>query len=86
MAGSGGSRALIPAGFDHIFSGHFHGHRDFPDLGWTFIGSQRFSATGVPELRFTRAGWLLGDTNGDGCAVLKIHLLGVQTFNPDWIS
>jgi DNA repair exonuclease SbcCD nuclease subunit len=33
------TRALLPAGFDHIFSGHFHGHRDFPDLGFTFIGS-----------------------------------------------
>lgn len=62
------------------------GDNPFDNPGWTFIGSQRFSDTGVPELRFTRAGWLLGDTNGDGRAELKIHLLGVQTFNPDWIS
>jgi hypothetical protein len=29
---------------------------------------------------------LLGDVDGDGQADLRIHLLGVSTFNTDWIS
>lgn len=53
------TRALIPTGFDHIFSGHFHGHRDFPDLGWTFIGSpERLSVAEVGQAK----GFLVYDT------------------------
>lgn len=53
------TRALIPAGFDHVFSGHFHGHRDFPDLGWTFIGSpERLSVSEVGQPK----GFLVYDT------------------------
>jgi hypothetical protein len=46
------------------------GTNPFANPGWTFIDAQRFTATGQAELRFTRAGWLLG----------------VTTFNTDWIS
>jgi DNA repair exonuclease SbcCD nuclease subunit len=33
------TRSMIPAGFDAIFSGHYHGHRHYPELNWTFIGA-----------------------------------------------
>ena len=33
------TRALLPEGFEEIFSGHFHGHHKFPGLHFTFIGS-----------------------------------------------
>ena len=53
------TRALIPSGFDHVFSGHFHGHRSFPELGWTFIGSpERLSVTEVGQPK----GFLVYDT------------------------
>ncbi|MFM7652548.1 MAG: SGNH/GDSL hydrolase family protein [Vulcanococcus sp.] len=58
----------------------------YANSGWDFIGSQRFSETGVAELRFTRGGWLLGDANGDGRADLRIQLLGLEIFDTAWIS
>lgn len=44
------TRALVPSGFDAIFSGHFHKHRVFPDLRFTFIGSpERLSVSEAGE-------------------------------------
>ena len=50
------TRGLVPPGFDWIYSGHFHGHRELPDLRWTFIGSpERLSVSEVG----TPKGWVL---------------------------
>lgn len=76
--GSKGDRLGITAVLD--------GNDPFNNPGWTFIGAQRFSGTGVAELRFTSEGWLRGDANGDGRADLRIQLLGVQRFDTVWIS
>lgn len=76
--GSDGDRLGLNAVLDGI--------DPFNNPGWDFIGSQRFSDTGVAELRFTGDGWLLGDANGDGRADLRIQLLGVQSFDIAWIS
>jgi DNA repair exonuclease SbcCD nuclease subunit len=44
------TRSLVPAGFDAIFSGHFHKHRVFADLRFTFIGSpERLSVSEAGE-------------------------------------
>jgi DNA repair exonuclease SbcCD nuclease subunit len=44
------TRALVPEGFDWIFSGHFHKHRVFDDLRFTFIGSpERLSVSEAGE-------------------------------------
>jgi serralysin len=56
----------------------------FANPGWKYINSKAFS--GAPaELRFAD-GNLQGDVDGDGKPDLLIHLLGVNTFNTDWIS
>ncbi|MCP9789962.1 hypothetical protein KBY99_13410 [Cyanobium sp. Maggiore-St4-Cus] len=56
----------------------------FANPGWEYIGSSRFSKA-APELRFAD-GHLQGDVDGDGKADLLIQLLGVSSFNPEWIS
>lgn len=54
------TRSLVPSGFDWIFSGHFHGHRTFPDLKFTFIGSPERKS--VTELGQHEKGFLTYDT------------------------
>lgn len=56
----------------------------FDNPGWKYIGSSRFSKAPA-ELRFAN-GHLQGDVDGDGKADMLIQLLGVSSFNPDWIS
>ena len=56
----------------------------FANPGWEYIGSSRFSKAAA-ELRFAD-GHLQGDVDGDGKADLLIQLLGVNSFNPEWIS
>ena len=56
----------------------------FDNPGWEYIGSSRFSKAPA-ELRFAD-GHLQGDVDGDGKADLLIQLLGVSSFNPEWIS
>ncbi len=56
----------------------------FANPGWDYIGSTSFGAAAA-ELRFAD-GYLQGDVDGDGKADLRIQLLGVSSFNPDWIS
>jgi phospholipase/lecithinase/hemolysin len=56
----------------------------FANPGWDYIGSSRFS-NAAAELRFAD-GHLQGDVDGDGKADLLIQLLGVSSFNPNWIS
>jgi Ca2+-binding RTX toxin-like protein len=60
------------------------GSDPFANRGWNYIGSEAFTGAEA-ELRFA-GGHLLGDVDGDGQADLRIHLLGVSTFNSDWIS
>jgi hypothetical protein len=60
------------------------GSDPFANRGWNYIGSEAFTGAAA-ELRFA-GGHLLGDVDGDGKADLRIHLLGVSTFNSDWIS
>ena len=60
------------------------GPNPFANPGWNYIGSEAFTGAAA-ELRFA-GGHLLGDVDGDGKADLRIHLLGVSTFNSDWIS
>ena len=60
------------------------GKDPFANPGWEYIGSSPFSDAPA-ELRFAN-GRLQGDVDGDGKADLRIQLLGVTTFNPDWIS
>jgi len=60
------------------------GSDPFANPGWNYIGSEAFTGAAA-ELRFA-GGHLLGDVDGDGKADLRIHLLGVSTFNSDWIS
>lgn len=53
------TRALLPEGFEHVFSGHFHGHRHLPEIGFTFIGSpERLSVSEVPDPK----GYVIWDT------------------------
>ena len=56
----------------------------FANPGWDYIGSSRFSKAAA-ELRFAD-GHLQGDVDGDGKADLLIQLLGVSSFNSNWIS
>lgn len=60
------------------------GKDPFANPGWDYIGSRPFSDAPA-ELRFAN-GRLLGDVDGDGQADLRIQLLGVTNFNPNWIS
>ena len=60
------------------------GKDPFANPGWDYIGSKPFSDAPA-ELRFAN-GRLLGDVDGDGQADLRIQLLGVTNFNPNWIS
>ena len=60
------------------------GEDPFANTGWDYIGSKPFSEAAA-ELRFAN-GHLLGDVDGDGKADLRIQLVGINTFNPDWIS
>ena len=60
------------------------GTNPFANPGWEYIGSSAFSGAAA-ELRFAD-GHLQGDVDGDGKADLLIHLLGVNTFNQNWIS
>ena len=60
------------------------GPNPFANPGWNHIGSGAFTGAAA-ELRFA-GGHLLGDVDGDGQADLRIHLLGVSTFNHEWIS
>jgi hypothetical protein len=60
------------------------GEDPFANPGWEYIGSSAFSGAAA-ELRFAD-GHLQGDVDGDGKADLRIHLLGVNTFNQNWIS
>jgi len=60
------------------------GEDPFANPGWKYIGSSAFSGAAA-ELRFAN-GHLQGDVDGDRKADLLIHLLGVNTFNPNWIS
>ena len=60
------------------------GKDPFANPGWEYIGSASFNGAAA-ELRFAD-GRLQGDVDGDGKADLRIQLLGVTTFNPDWIS
>ena len=60
------------------------GSDPFANPGWNYIGSGAFTGAAA-ELRFA-GGHLLGDVDGDGKADLRIHLLGVSTFNSEWIS
>ena len=60
------------------------GEVPFANTGWDYIGSKPFSEAAA-ELRFAN-GHLLGDVDGDGKADLRIQLVGINTFNPDWIS
>lgn len=56
----------------------------FANPGWDYISSSRFSKAAA-QLRFAD-GHLQGDVDGDGKADLLIQLLGVNNFNPNWIS
>ena len=60
------------------------GKDPFANPGWNYIGSKPFSDAPT-ELRFAH-GHLQGDVDGDGKAGLPIQLLGVSSFNPNWIS
>ncbi len=60
------------------------GDNPFNNKGWDFIGQQEFTGVAA-ELRFQKS-WLLGDVDGDGTADLRIHLLGVKSFETSWIS
>lgn len=60
------------------------GEDPFANTGWDYIDSKPFSEAAA-ELRFAN-GHLLGDVDGDGKADLRIQLVGINTFNPDWIS
>ena len=74
--GQSGDRLGITAVLD--------GDDPFANKGWNYIGSDPFSKKAA-ELRFAD-GNLQGDVDGDGKADLLIHLLGVSSFNSDWIS
>ena len=60
------------------------GDDPFANKGWNYICSDPFSKKAA-ELRVAD-GNLQGDVDGDGKADLLIHLLGVSSFNSDWIS
>ncbi len=56
----------------------------FANKGWRFIGSDGFSGR-RGELRFS-GGLLSGDLSGNRTADLRVQLLGVDRFSPDWIA
>jgi hypothetical protein len=74
--GNQGDRLAITALLD--------GGDPFANKGWRFIGSDRFSGR-ARELRFS-GGLLSGDLSGNRTADLRVQLLGVETFSPDWIA
>lgn len=74
--GRGGDRLAITALLDR--------GNPFANKGWRFIGSDGFSGR-RGELRFS-GGLLSGDLGGNRTADLRVQLLGVDRFSPDWIA
>ena len=68
------SLSELPTNFDHIFSGHFHGHWQRPIERFSFIGStERTSANQLGQAK----GWLSYDTT---TGLTERHLIEVRAY------